>query len=126
MASLRTGTIKVVEALTLTNAATTAPTDDSNGVAVPDGFRHEYAHILCTKTNVADFDLYGLVQCGTTSLVNHWFFMDQVVFRKTAVNESALMRGVAGVLRLCPVRTDANVINAGKVYFGFHEAHGVS
>lgn len=124
MASLRTGTIKIVEALAaLSNAATGAPTSDANGIAVPDGFRHEYAHIIASKENTAQVRIWGQVPLSSSS--NLWVYLDDMTFSTTG-NEASLVRGVGGMLRLCAQRLDANTTNTNCfVYVGFHEAHGV-
>ena len=123
MASLRTGTIRIVEALAaLSNAATAAPTADANGVAVPDGFRHEYAHVIMDKANVAQVRVWGQVPLSTSNL---WVHLDEMSFSHTTP-EASLVRGVGGMLRLCAQRLDANTTDTNCfVYIGFHEAHGV-
>lgn len=123
MSSARVGRIKLVTALSGTNAATTAPDSDANGVEVPDGFRHEYCHLITNKSNTARFDLYGQLVVGSA---NVWLRCDEIA-QDTIVPESSLVRAIAGFGRLCPVRTDANVSNTGcNVYLGFSEAHGVT
>jgi hypothetical protein len=122
MASLRTGTVRIVEALTLANAASAAPTADANGVAIPDGFRHEYAHMIAKKTNVGTFAIYGQTMLGSA---NAWVYMDEIAMSRTG-NEMVPVKGLCGMTRACAVRLDANVVDAGSaIYFGFHEAHGV-
>jgi hypothetical protein len=122
MASVRTGTVKISEALTLSNAASAVPTADANGIAIPDGFRHEYAHLIVKKTNVATVAIYGQTMLGSS---NAWVYMDEISMSRTG-NEMVPVKGLCGMTRACAVRTDANVVDAGSaVYFGFHEAHGV-
>ena len=122
MPSARVGTLKIVTALSLTNAATAVPTSSSNGVAVPDGYRHEYAHLITSKANTAVIDIYGMIPLSAS---NVWTYLDTVSFARTT-SEAQRLVGVTGMIRLCPVRTDANVSNKGcNVFFGFSEAMGV-
>lgn len=112
------------------NAATTAPTGDSNGVLVPRSYRHVTTHLITSKENVADIDVYGqLVYCNTmnsATTANIWIKLDSVSFSGT-VSEAQRLRDVAGFHRICAVRTDANVSNRGcNILFGFSEAIGVS
>jgi hypothetical protein len=116
---IKVGLARFTADLSDVNAATGTPSADTNGIAIPKGYRHETSHFLATKTNVADFDLYGLVE-GTAA--NIWVRIDDVSFKKTT-NESERLVGIGGYLRVASVRTDGVTSPAGvNTYWGFSEA----
>ena len=113
----RVGKIRVSTGiLSGNNAASGAPTDAANGVAVPKGRKAEWAHLFAKKANVATFKVWGY-ETQTAG----WFELDEINMGRTG-NESQLLRGVVAWSRLCEQRVDANVANTGcNTYWGFSE-----
>lgn len=88
------------------------------GIEVPDGFRHEYAHLVATKLNTCALKVWGFANLGSTA--GRWVEMAICNFTEQA-DESMLVRGVCAFKRL---QVSINAIGAEtnvNAYFGFSE-----
>lgn len=97
-------------------AVSNASTATDAGIAVPEGFRHEIAHLALTKNCTCTVKLHGYANISNTAA--RWVHFDTVTFSEVD-NEAVLLRGVAAFQR---VQTSFNAIgSSGAVNssFGF-------
>lgn len=122
--AIRVGPVRWASIKNATNAAMAAPTSSVNGVAVPKGGLALHGVLLATKSNVADFTLWGYTNGGGKDMVQGidcWARLDAVSMTRT-VNEAQRVDGVTQFSRIYVQRTDANVANLGcNILFGFSE-----
>ena len=101
------------QATTVGNVATAI----TAGTLVPDGFRHEFAHLSAEKNCTATVAIYGLANVRGSQ---RWLLADMLSFAY-GVSEVALVSGIAAFHR---VQTVVNVIGSGgaiNTHWGFSE-----
>lgn len=104
----RVGQIRVYSGvLSESNAASAAPSSVTNGVEVPVGARGQYSHLLVSKSNVAQFAIWGM-----TSPDNAWYEIDRFSMGSEG-SESQLIQHVGAFARVCEQRLDANISSSG-------------
>lgn len=88
------------------------------GIAIPKGYRHEFAHLALTKNCTATIKVWGYANISNTTA--RWAQLDTLSFAETG-NECTLVRGVAAFDR---VQISINAIGSGgaiNTSWGFSE-----
>lgn len=113
----RVGIVRISQGILAgSNAASAAPSDASNGVAVPKNKRNEYAHLVTTKGSTAHFAVWGY-----SPEVGEWVELDRFELSQTH-GESQALKGAIAFERLCEQRLDANTSASGlNTFWGFSE-----
>jgi hypothetical protein len=113
---IRQGRIVLTAEHTQVNSTTAALTAATNGVAVPDGYRHEYCHFVTAGENSSHWNVYG-----KDEVLGDWFFLDEVT-HTSGGHESTKLTGASGWDRVGAVRVDTNATNGGiNASWGFSE-----
>lgn len=113
--AIRIGSIRFSAQDSTLNAATSAPTAATNGTAIPDAYRGERAHFRATKTNTANFAIWGY------DSDTHWSRLDTFQLGGT-VNEVEQLVGISGYVRVYVQTTGCGVTALGlNTAIGFTE-----